>query len=177
MALALSWTALHKHRRHECLDKVQCIYACFHEMWCYWSQPATSQQSTLKIKKCIFWSLGLIVSWLLLAVTNSITFHVFISTASGEFVAIRGCTIMHLFIRIKVLTKYIKVYILYFLMLAGRLWLVNTNCSGRRLQEGHSIKEPVFQVRINWTGICLRQNQPPKLSLVFLPILPNADEF
>ena len=43
----------------------------------------------------IFPSLRLIVNWLL-AVTNSITFHVFISTASKEFVVVRGYTIMRI---------------------------------------------------------------------------------
>ena len=47
-----------------------------------------------------FPSLGLIVVSWLLAVTNSITFHVFLSTASREFVVVRGCTIMH------IVTKY-----------------------------------------------------------------------
>ena len=46
----------------------------------------------------IFPSLGLIVSWLL-AVTNIITFHVFISTASREFIVIRGYTITHILIK------------------------------------------------------------------------------
>ena len=45
------------------------------------------------LQEGIFSSLGLIVSWLL-AVTNSITFHVFISTGR-EFVLVRGCNIMH----------------------------------------------------------------------------------
>ena len=43
----------------------------------------------------IFPSLGLIVSSLL-AVTNSITFCVFISTASMKFVVVRSSTIVHI---------------------------------------------------------------------------------
>ena len=42
-----------------------------------------------------FPSLGLIVSWLL-AVTDSITFHVYYIPASREFVVVMSCAIMRL---------------------------------------------------------------------------------
>ena len=45
-------------------------------------------------KESIFPLVWLIVSWLL-AVTNSVTFHVFISTDSREFVLVRGYNSMH----------------------------------------------------------------------------------
>ena len=57
-----------------------------------------------------FPSLGLIVDSWLLAVTNSITFHVFLSTASREFVVVRGGTIMHSYSYKISLVRYLKIF-------------------------------------------------------------------